>query len=71
MTRAHERLVAIGDDASLMEAARDLGHGDTDIVVVCGPRGALAGVVTKTVVGRIVGCQLTGAPSVARSCRFG
>ena len=58
MTRARGRLVAIGDDASLIEAARHLGHADTDIVVIRGAGGALVGVITKTdVVRRIAGCQ--------------
>ncbi|WP_271606020.1 CBS domain-containing protein [Bradyrhizobium sp. CCBAU 11434] len=44
---ARSRLVTIIDDAPLIEAAKLLRAG-TDLVVVCGPEGLLAGVITKT-----------------------
>jgi CBS domain-containing protein len=54
---ARERLVTIGDDAPLIEAAGLLSAG-TDIVLVCTDGGALAGVVTKTdVVRQISRCE--------------
>lgn len=63
---ARKRLVMIGADASLIEAARHLGHADTDIVVVCGSDGGLAGVITKTdVVRQISGCQGSGCTTPA------
>lgn len=50
---ARARLVTIAGDATLLDAARLLRAG-TDLVVVCGPTGAVAGVITKTdVVARI------------------
>lgn len=55
---ARARLVMLADDAPLLQAARLLGMPGTDLVVVCGTDGALAGVVTKTdVVVRISHCQ--------------
>jgi CBS domain-containing protein len=65
---ARERLVTITDDAPLIQAARLLRAG-TDLVVVCGPAGLLAGVITKTnVVSQISQCQgascMTAASSV-------
>ncbi|AWM86771.1 cyclic nucleotide-binding/CBS domain-containing protein [Microvirga sp. 17 mud 1-3] len=54
---ARERLVTIGSDAPLMEAAKLLRAG-TDLIVVCNPAGRLTGVITKTdVVGQISHCQ--------------
>lgn len=54
---AREKLVKIGDDAKLIEAAKLLSSG-TDLVIVCDSRGALQGVVTKTdVVRQISVCQ--------------
>ncbi len=54
---ARERLVTIADDAPMIEAAKLLRTG-TDLVVVCGPAGLLAGVITKTdVVSQISRCQ--------------
>ena len=44
---ARERLVTVDVRASFLEAATPLQSG-TDLVVVCGPEGALAGVITKT-----------------------
>ena len=57
LTPARERLVTIADGAPMIEAAKLLRTG-TDLVVVCGPAGLLAGVITKTdVVGQISHCQ--------------
>ncbi len=64
---ARERLVTIGTAAPLIDAARLLRAG-TDIVVVCDPGSAIAGVVTKTdVVSQISRCQGAGciAPASA------
>ena len=57
LTAARARLVTIADDAPLLEAARLLRAG-TDLVVVCGAGGAVAGVITKTdVIAQISECQ--------------
>jgi len=54
---ARERLVTIADDAPLIQAAMLLRTG-TDLVVVCGSAGLLAGVITKTdTVSQISRCQ--------------
>ena len=56
MPAARARLVMIADDAPLIKAAKLLRAG-TDLVVVCGPEGLLAGVITKTdVVDQISHC---------------
>jgi signal-transduction protein with cAMP-binding, CBS, and nucleotidyltransferase domain len=62
---ARERLFTIGAEAPLMEAAKLLRVG-TDLVVVCGPGGVLAGVITKTdVVSRISQCQGSSCTTAA------
>lgn len=54
---ARKRLVTIGYDAPMLEAARLLG-GSSDLVVVCGPDRLLKGVITKTDIVRQMGkCQ--------------
>lgn len=54
---ARKRLVTIRDDASLIDVAKLLQPG-TDLIVVCDPRGRLAGVITKTdVVAEIGRCR--------------
>lgn len=54
---ARERLVTIADGAPLVQAAKLLRPG-TDLVVVCGPAGLLAGVITKTdIVSQISYCE--------------
>ena len=54
---AREKLVTIPDDASLTEAANFLYKG-TDLVIVCGSAGLVAGVITKTdIVGQMSRCQ--------------
>jgi len=57
LIRARDKLVTIGHDTALIEAANLLRAG-TDIVVVCDNAGLVAGVITKTdVVGQISHCQ--------------
>lgn len=57
LTAARARLVTIADDASLIDAARLL-HAGTDLVIVCGAGGAVAGVITKSdVIAQISECQ--------------
>ena len=54
---AREKLFTIAADAPLTEAANFLREG-TDLVIVCGPAGLVAGVITKTdVVGQMSRCQ--------------
>ena len=54
---ARKRLVTVGHDAPLLEAARLLG-GSSDLVVVCDHDGLLKGVITKTDIVRQIGqCQ--------------
>ncbi|MDQ2803539.1 MAG: CBS domain-containing protein [Pseudomonadota bacterium] len=54
---ARERLVTMAEDTPLVDAAKLLRTG-TDLVVVCGPAGLLAGVITKTdIVRQVSGCQ--------------
>ena len=66
VANARNRLVTIGDDARLIEAAKLLAGAGTDMVVVCGPDGSLAGVVTKTdVVRQISHCQGSGCTIAA------
>jgi CBS domain-containing protein len=45
---ARKRLVTIGDDAPLIDAAKLLGDLHTDLVIVCSSDKLLAGVITKT-----------------------
>jgi CBS domain-containing protein len=55
---ALKRLVTIGCDAPLLDAARLLGGVRTDLVVVCGSDKLLAGVITRLdVVRQISHCQ--------------
>jgi CBS domain-containing protein len=57
LTVARARLVTIAHDASLLDAARLLRAG-TDLVVVCGAGGAVAGVITKSdVIAQISECE--------------
>ena len=63
---AHKRLVTIGDDAPLIDAAKLLGSFHTDLVVVCSSDELLAGVITKTdVVRRISLCRGSGCTTAA------
>lgn len=55
---ARERLVVVGDDAPLIDAARPLGNGATPLVVVCSAEGTMTGVASKTdVVQQIARCH--------------
>jgi CBS domain-containing protein len=45
---ARERLVIIGENAPVVEAAKLLGSPHTNLVVVCNPAGAMVGVMSKT-----------------------
>jgi CBS domain-containing protein len=60
---ARERLVTIGDDAPLTEAAKFLDGRHINLVVVCDKRGAMVGVITRTDIVRqislCVGCGCT------------
>jgi CBS domain-containing protein len=57
LTAARARLVMIASNAPLLEAARLLRAG-TDLIVVCGADGAIAGVITKSdVIAQISMCQ--------------
>jgi len=57
LPKARERLVTIAYDAPLIQAAMLL-HTGTDLVVVCGSAGLLAGVITKAdIVRQISRCQ--------------
>jgi CBS domain-containing protein len=57
---ARKRLVTTTDNTSLIEAAKLLRTG-TDLVVVCGSAGILAGVITRTdIVNQISRCQGAG-----------
>ena len=57
LPEAREKLFTIADDAPLTEAAKFLREG-TDLVIVCGRSGLVAGVITKTdIVGQMSRCQ--------------
>jgi CBS domain-containing protein len=61
LSAARKRLVTIGDDAPLIDAAKLLGDSHTDFVVVCRSDEMLAGIITKTdVVRQISHCQGSG-----------
>ncbi len=61
LSRARERLAAIGTGASVKEAADLMSKPHIDLVVVCGPEGAMAGVLTKTdIVGQMSQCAEGG-----------
>ncbi|MGH7115881.1 MAG: CBS domain-containing protein [Stellaceae bacterium] len=63
---ARKRLVTIGDDAPLIDAARLLGDRHADLVVVCSSNELLAGVITNTdVVRQISHCQGSGCTTAA------
>ncbi|MCK0505308.1 CBS domain-containing protein [Aromatoleum anaerobium] len=52
---ARSRLVIVGVDALLMDIAKLLADTQISLVVVCGPDGAMAGVITKTNIVRLIG----------------
>lgn len=61
LAAAQKRLVTIGDDVPLINAARLLSDLHTDLVVVCGTDKLLAGAITKTdIVRRMSDCQGSG-----------
>ncbi len=77
---ARERLAAIGAGVSVKDAADLMSRPRIDLLVVCGPRSAMAGALTKTdIVGQIRHCG--GGGCIARvdtimtrgvvSCRAG
>ncbi len=76
---AHAKLVTVAANAPLMEAAKLLRAG-TDLVIVCGSTGILAGVITKTdAVNQMSRCDGSGCMTAASlamtrdvvSCRSG
>ena len=78
MPAARDRLLTVSQQAPLIEAARLLRNGRSDLVVVCDPNGLLSGVVTKSdIVAQISQCLgascTTGLSSVmtrdVTSCR--
>lgn len=63
---AAKRLVTVGDNAPLIDAARILRDLNIELVVVCSSDGLLAGVITKTdVVRQISHCQGSGCTTAA------
>jgi CBS domain-containing protein len=58
---ARERLVIVGDDALLTEAAKFLDGRHINLVIICDKTGAMVGIVTRTdIVRRIALCQGCG-----------
>lgn len=54
---ARSRLATVGLDALLLDGAKLLADTKINLVVVCGPDGTLAGVITKTDIVRVIsGC---------------
>jgi CBS domain-containing protein len=63
---SRRRLVTIGDDALLIDAAKLLSDLHTDLVVVCSSDQLLAGVITKTdIVRHISLCRGSGCTTAA------
>jgi CBS domain-containing protein len=63
---ADKRLVTVGDNAPLIDAARLLRDLNVDLLVVCSCDGSLAGVITKTdVVRQISHCQGSACTTAA------
>lgn len=58
---ARSRLVSVRVDALLMDTAKLLADTQISLVVVCGPDGAMAGVITKTDIVRLIGGCCGGA----------
>jgi CBS domain-containing protein len=48
LSAAVKRLVSVGEDAALIDAAKPLSDFNVDLVVVCSVDGRLAGIITKT-----------------------
>lgn len=65
---ARKKLVTIDQTASLIDAARLLGHKEANLIVVCDAKGAVAGVISKTdIVRRIGTCQGSNCTSPVAS----
>ena len=63
---ARSRLVTIGANATLVDAARVLSDTQISLVVVCNPDGAMVGVITKTDIVRQIGhCEGSACARVA------
>jgi len=58
---ARSRLLIVGVDTWLMDAAKLLTDTHIGLVVVCGPDGKMAGVITKTDIVRLIGTCAGGA----------
>jgi signal-transduction protein with cAMP-binding, CBS, and nucleotidyltransferase domain len=66
LAEARKKLVTIGDRDPLIVAARLLASKEANLVIVCNPEGALAGVIAKTDVVRQIGdCQGHGCTTAA------
>ena len=66
LAAARKRLVTLGEDAPLIDAAKLLGEPHTDLVVVCSSEELLAGVITKTdVLRQISHCKGSGCTTAA------
>ncbi len=61
---AAKRLVSVGDDVPLIDAAKPLSNFNIDLVVVCSSDGRMAGVITKTDVVRKI-CLGSGYTTAA------
>jgi CBS domain-containing protein len=58
LSEARNRLITIGTDARLVDAARALSGAKSELLVVCDPDGKAVGVITKAdIVRRISHCQ--------------
>lgn len=64
---ASQRLITIGDDASLTDAAKLLREPDSDLVVVCNGDKRMVGVITKTDIVRQVGQRRESKSTTAAS----
>lgn len=64
LSAAIKRLVSVGDDMPLIDAAKPLSDFNIDLVVVCSADGRLAGIITKTDVVRQI-CQGAGYTTAA------
>lgn len=64
---ASQRLITIGDDASLTDAAKLLREPDSDLVVVCNGDKRMVGVITKTDIVRQVGQRRESESTTAAS----
>ena len=67
LSAASQRLITIGDDASLTDAAKLLREPDSDLVVVCNGDKQMVGVITKTDIVRQVGQRRESKSATAAS----